>query len=349
MHKWYENQACDSGVVLASQVCLLRSIDGFPFGEKIDDDEQEMLADRVTEAAFAAGEPLGLYFGIRELKESRKKERASLIGQLTIPAMMLGTSSAPRLLTTEDDAVSILIGGTEHVCIQVSWPGLHLQEAYDMARFLDDGINEKMGYSYSSQYGYLTASPLYTGTGLVSSCLLHLPYTEKGGELERFVKEAKDAGYSLSAHFHGKMQAPGEVYRLKNTRTIGVSEHEILAGLTALANRVSEREHEIWEKLSHKERMLEIDQMYRSYGLLKYARDLGGEETLEYLSSMRSAYLHRVWASDRRPPLFAMMLGSQKNVLKAGAVRGDVHTHSLRAAKIRDLLQPIHESDWEEL
>ncbi len=349
MRKWYENQACDSGVVLASQVCLLRSIDGFPFGEKMDAAEQEMLADKVTEAALAAGEPLGLYFGIRELKESRKKERASLIGQLTIPPMMLGTAPAPRLLTTEDDAVSILIGGTEHVCIQVSWPGLHMQEAYDMARYLDDGINEKAGYSYSDQYGYLTASPLYTGTGLVSSCLLHLPCTEKGGDLEKAVKESKEAGYSLSAHFHGKLQAPGEVYRLKNDKTLGVSEHETLAGLKALANRISEREQEIWGKLSHKDLMLEIDQMYRAYGLLKYARSLSGEETLEYLSSMRSAYLHRIWDNDRRPPLFAMMLGSQKNVLKAGGVKGDEHTHSLRAAKIRDLLQPIHESDWEEL
>ena len=348
MHKWYEDDDCDRSVILASQVCLLRNVEGLPFAERMDPMQTQELIDTVTEAAAGAAGSMGILLEGQDLTASMRAERAGLIAALTLPPRLLGSCGQARLLTGEEDRISILIGGTEHICIQVSCPGSKLQDAYQTARRLDEEINRKIRYSFSSQYGFLTASPLYTGTGLAASCYMHLPFLEKAGGIDRAVTEAKKAGCSLQAHFHGKVQSPGEVYSVRNISTLGISEHEILAALSAIAGRLALREDQCWEELAGKDLVSQMDQMFRAYGLVKYARILGGDESLELLSSVRSGYLRQIWESDVRPPLFAMMIGSQKNVLKKRAEAEKKSIQYLRAEMIRERLPQIRETDQEE-
>jgi len=345
MSKWYENAECDTDVVIGGQLCLVRNVDGYPFEAKMSRQEQTELLDRVCQAVREEESRLGIYFELRGLSDIDNCYRSSLIGRLAIPPLMLGTSGSPGLLVTPDESVSILVNGTEHICIQVSSAGRHMKEIMELASRVDEAINMHLPYAFSRKYGYLTASPLYTGTGMSASYLLHLPNLERDQLAGKYARELAQFGFTLRGHFHGNGQAPADVYRLKNRKTLGLSEEETLSALEHLTGQLSQQEKRVWSDRSDDEKKTATDQMYRAYGLLKYARDLDFEETLEYLSYVRSGYQYHVWDSGCEPDIFAMMIAVQDAVMISGQADddNDIQSGIRRASYIRSTLPGIEE------
>ena len=318
MHKWYEDRECSEGVVIGGQVCLVRNISGYSFESRMDPQDQEELREKVFEAVREEESRLGLYFEERDLSDLSGCSRTSLIGRLAIPPLMLGTSEKVGLLLTPDEAVSILVNGTEHICIQVSCPGKHISQAYETAQRVDDALNAHLAYAFSDRYGYLTASPLYTGTGLMASYLLHLPYLERSSLTGTYSKELARFGFTLRGHFHGSSSAPGQIYRIKNSRTLGMSEIELIASLERLTDQISSSAEQTRSERDKAQAEIETDQTYRAYGLLKYARELDFDETLEYLSYVRSGCQNHIWDCSGDMDIFSLMIGMQDAVLISG-------------------------------
>lgn len=346
MHKWYEDPACNDAVVIGGQVCLVRNIATYFFESKLAPEQQAALAREVGIALHAEESRLGIYFEFHDLAGLDNRGRSGLVGSLALPPMMLGKSEHPVLMTSSDESVSILINGIEHICIQVSCAGRHIHEAYDEAMRIDDAINYHLPYAFSNRYGYLTASPLYTGTGMTASYLLHLPSLVRGQTIERYSKELGRVGFTLRGHFHGNRKAPADVYRVKNSKTLGMSETEILTALENLTGRICVQEDHTWMGSSEKKKAAQIDQMFRAYGLLRYARDLGYDETLEYLSCVRSGYRYGIWEGESQPDTFAMMIGIQDAMLAPGPEQeGEVQAGVRRADYIRSVLPEILENE----
>ena len=63
---------------------------------------------------------------------------------------------------------------------------------YEQARQLDDRLEDRLSFAFSSQFGYLTACPTNVGTALRVSLMLHLPALKMTGQLERAVRAARD-------------------------------------------------------------------------------------------------------------------------------------------------------------
>ena len=63
------------------------------------------------------------------------------------------------IICSDDEAVSLVLNGDDHIRLQILAPGLELKSCYDEADKLDDYLNAKFPYAFSSKYGYLTAIP----------------------------------------------------------------------------------------------------------------------------------------------------------------------------------------------
>ncbi len=70
--------------------------------------------------------------------------------------------------------MSILINEEDHLRIQAFLGGLRLQEAWRVARQIDQ-LLEDLGYAFDSRFGFLTTCPTNIGTGLRASVMIHLP------------------------------------------------------------------------------------------------------------------------------------------------------------------------------
>ncbi len=319
MRRWYESEESNRGIIVGGQVYFVRNVEGYPFEDKMSEAQQQELAETVCDALREAQDGLPVRFRYFNLTEMKGYEQQAMIGRLAVPPLMYVKGHQMGLLLSEDESVSILINGKEHICIQVSCAGAHIQEAVRIANDVDDRLNQHSRYAFSRKYGYLTASPLYTGTGMSASYLLHLPYLEKKQLIGQLEKGLGQYGFSLRAQFHGQTGAPGSIYRVRNRKTLGLSESEIISALEHLTGQTVEQERKVAEQVLKGSRLQEEDQMYRAYGLLKYARDLNYDETMEYLSIARTGDLNGVWHSDRPVGSFAMMVDVQDAVLSSEA------------------------------
>ena len=341
MLSWYEQEACDPGVIVGGQVCLVRNIDGFPFAGKMTREQRMQLSDIVRRAVQAEEERLQTHFTYIPLSGEAESNCGSLISSLAIPPNMHGDAEEEGLLLSEDESVSILIGGREHLCIQASCAGQKVRLALKTVNAVDDAINRHLPYAFSSKYGYLTASPLYTGTGMQISYLLHLHYLEKKRKIAKIEKEFAQYGFSLRQHFSGEGEAPGCIYRIKNRKTLGLSEAEILSALEFLAQSLQQNENNAFRQRTLEEEQKDLDQIYRAYGLLRYARELDCEEAQNYLSFLRLADRHRIWGEDLLTGRFSSMVKIQDAVLLQQTEDSQTETSRLRADYIRSILPEV--------
>lgn len=332
MRKWYEMDECNQRLVIGGQIYLVRNIMGYPFEAKMNEEQQKALMAAVCYAVRESEEELQKKFKFIHLSELKEYEQQALIGKLSMPPQMYEKHHESGLLLSEDESVSVLVNGMEHLCIQVSCPGNHIQEAMALAGRVDDCLNQYLKYAFNKKYGYLTSSPLYMGTGMSASYLLHLPYLEKKSMTHQMEKQIGQYGYSLRPHFDGQTEAPGSIYRIRNRKTLGLSESEIISALEHLAGQLAEQEELLAKQYLNEDRLSQVDPMYRAYGLIKYARKLGYDETMACLSLIHTGDLYHVWPGQTEVSPFATMLNISDAVLSAGA---DMSISSSERGRVR--------------
>ena len=67
-------------------------------------------------------------------------------------------------MLSEDEASSLILGGDDHIRIQLLSPGLNLDELWARMDRMDDYVNERFSYAFDDKYGYLTSFPTNVGT-----------------------------------------------------------------------------------------------------------------------------------------------------------------------------------------
>jgi protein arginine kinase len=79
----------------------------------------------------------------------------------------------------------------------------------------------------------------------------------------------------------------GNFFQLSNQTTLGKSEEELLDHLAKIVRQVVAYEREAREVLQRDAAGVIADKVWRAYGLLRYARSLSFDETMNLLSGVR--------------------------------------------------------------
>ena len=67
-----------------------------------------------------------------------------------------GMNEDGSILINDEENICIMIGGENHLNIQVFNEGLELENTLNLAIEIEEKIGEILGYSISKKYGYLT-------------------------------------------------------------------------------------------------------------------------------------------------------------------------------------------------
>ncbi len=308
MDKWYEKPACNIGTVICGQVCVIRNAAGYPFAHRMNAQQKQELVQAAARAIAQSDKLSALQMEFYDLRDYTDTMKERMISRLIIPPFMIEEGSPVQVFVTPDESISIILGGSEHICIQVSTPGKTVLEAYNTANMIDDELNRTIPYAWNSKYGYLTENPVYTGTGLSVSYMLHMPYMERKQKTAKYTRELGQLGFLLNEHFKGKTFAPGDIFRIRNRKTLGLSEGEILSALEQLTAMIASREENERNRQLEEQELSETNRICRGYGILKYARCLGYNEAMTCLSGARTGDNAGLWNSDVPVGAFAAML-----------------------------------------
>ena len=274
---WYLQSGKDSDVVLSTRIRFLRNIEGFPFYLK-DKKQLEEMRNKIKDNLYLIGYGLK-FFKLKDMDEITKQ---SLVEKNLITSQFARNKMGQNaILLNDEENICIMINEQDHLKIQVFSSGLELENTLNFAIELDQKLDDVLGYSKSKKYGYLTSYPNNCGTGLKASVFLQL----SGLTETRNIRSIFNAlsGFEINIK---PIEDLKSVYEISNTKTLGITEQEIINGIKVIAEKVTDQERQV-RKFLAKDGITLGDKIYRSYGILSNCKKISFEEAKEYISTLK--------------------------------------------------------------
>jgi protein arginine kinase len=182
-----------------------------------------------------------------------------------------------------------MINEEDHLRLQSLRSGFAVNAAYSEVEAIDREVGARVPYAYHAEFGYLTACPTNTGTGLRASVLIHLPGLVLTKEIGKVLTGLQQMGLTYRGLYGEGSEVIGNFFQMSNQTTLGRSEEELLDHLVRVVRHVVEREEESRRVLLRDAGYIIEDKLWRAYGTLRYARSLTFEEAMNFLSGVRLA------------------------------------------------------------
>lgn len=311
MGKWFEEIVADKPNIVSSRVRLVRNWGEYVFPSRLTDEEGGELVSRLSLGLKHLGELDGKAYKYTCLKELKELDRRALRERRVINSSIAEKKSPVGLILSESEDVSLVLNGTDHVRLQVISAGLHLDQCYQEADKIDDYINARFPYAFDEKYGYLTSFPTNVGTGMRASVIIHLPTLSMGKKFGSLLSGMGRFGVSIRGVNGEGRENYGALYEIFNQTTMGRTERELIALITKVAIHLDEQENQVRRMTQENHCLEREDEVYKSYGVLKYARRLSIKDAQTFLSQLMLGISDGLIELEEPCPVYRLMLGIQ--------------------------------------
>lgn len=278
---WYKEQ--NPEIVISTRIRLARNLKDVPFPHMLRSKEE--ISNKIKDAVFNSGSTLATDFEDVNLDKISDVEKKKLSEAHLLSRQML-TGANHHCLINKDKTMSLMIMEEDHIRQQVILGGYKLDEAYEICNKVDDVLSENLDFAFDEKLGYLTACPTNVGTGLRASVMLHLPALSMTGRIDRIVQSAGNVGIAVRGYDGEGSKAEGFFYQISNQITMGATEHEIIDRVKNVTDQIISFEKEARESILKNNKTELEDRVWRSYGVLKYARKITSKEATSMLSDV---------------------------------------------------------------
>lgn len=278
---WYLQTSKDSDVVKSTRINFKRNIKNYKI--HLDDLELKEIEKKIEDNIYAIGYGLKL-LRLKDMDEITKK---SLVEKnLISPTFLVKKGETGSILINDEENICIMIGGDDHLNIQVFSSGLELENTLNLAIEIEEKIGEILGFSINKKYGYLTRRLTDLGTGLKASVMVHLPALVKTGNIGKMLDVVRDFNMEVTGEYGKTTKDQEDIYQISNKQTLGTTEKEIVNNLKVIIKKLEEQERTARKMLTKDSIELE-DMVLRSYGILTNCRKISYEEAKELLSNIK--------------------------------------------------------------
>ena len=281
MNKWYEMNSKNDDVVVSSRIRLARNLANYRFADRISAEEAVELIENVSEAVKKKYDSEFNCILMKDCSENKKK---ALKEKRQISNALVNRKDSAVLLSS-DESLSIMLNAEDHIRIQALSNGMNISEAFRKANELDDFLDSEFDYAFDEKYGYKTTYPTNVGTGLRAGYTLHLPGLATAKRISKIATELGRFGVKMKA-VYGDDVGYGDFYQVATQKTLGQTEQEIINDLNDVVMQIIKQEREQRSYLYEKDRVKLEDGVYRSYGVLKYARKLTLRDSLTLIGEI---------------------------------------------------------------
>lgn len=235
-----------------------------------------------------------------------------------------------------------MVNEDDHLRIQCMASGLDLNTPLAKAFAIDDAIEAYLNIAFDEKMGYLTACPTNLGTGLRASVLLHLPALVMTQQLSKIVNISPQLGLAIR-NFFGEDNA-GNIFQIDNQLTLGFKEQELIDNLNSTVTEIISHEREARKALLNYSPDKLANRVWRSFGILKYARFISENEMLDLVSKVRLGVDLDIIDETKPELLNILLFASQKNYIQNLQQNENMTPQEIdkqRAHIIRKILQEL--------
>ncbi|MBI4347731.1 MAG: protein arginine kinase [Elusimicrobia bacterium] len=284
---WVEPRGPEHDVVLSSRVRVARNLRRNPFPSVASAKASATVLAAAFDAAKKAPALKGAAF--LRLDELEAVERLFLVERRLISQLLAAEPKARGAVVGEREILSVMVNEEDHLRAQAIDSGLCVKELWDGLDRLDEQLSESLDFAADPRWGYLTACPTNTGTGLRASALVHLPALALTGRLNGVLQGLPRLGLSARGMYGEGTKVIGDFYQISNATTLGRAEGTVVDEVSAAVKALVARERDARKSLAEDEHRIRLeDLVYRGLGALTHARCISFEETMQHLSYLRA-------------------------------------------------------------
>jgi len=283
---WMRDNGPENDIVLSTRIRLARNFQNETFPTIAEESSLENVSSFMKEnyenKSFHTYEDLSFI----EVDRLSPIEKRVLVEKHLI-SPNLTKARRPGVLLSKSEQLSIMVNEEDHIRIQLYFPGFQPKRALEDAFKLDDWLEEKVDFAFDENLGYLTSCPTNVGTGMRASVMIHLPALVITKRINQMIPAINQFGFVVRGIYGEGTEALGNIFQVSNQITLGKSEEDIIADLENVLIQLIEQEREARNYLMHHSGIELENQIFRSYGVLKYGRIIESQEAAGRISNVR--------------------------------------------------------------
>lgn len=336
---WMRVDGPENDIVLSTRIRLARNFDKeiFPIIANEDDlrNVTNFMKENYHEKSFGDFNNLSFI----EMENLSHIEKRVLVEKHLI-SPYLTKARASGVLVSENEQLSIMVNEEDHIRIQLYFPGFQIKQALEHAFQLDDWLEEKIDFAFDERWGYLTSCPTNVGTGMRASAMIHLPALVFTKRINKMIPAINQFGFVVRGIYGEGSEALGNIFQVSNQITLGKSEEDIVEDLESVIINLVEQEREARRYLMETSGTQLENQIFRSYGILKYGRIIESQEAAGRISNVRLGIDLGIITDVSQNVLTELMVLTQPGFLQqyAKKVLTSSERDILRATLIRERL-----------
>jgi len=284
--EWLRGSGPESDIVISSRVRLARNLSRFPFLTRATEEQRSEIHESIRRALAHLGLAENGHCYV-DLAESNDLTSRFLLERHLISRELANGSGGRGVLFNKSEMLAVMVNEEDHLRIQAIRAGFEVDGAFAEIKSIDDRLDEELEFAYSDEFGYLTACPTNVGTGMRASVMLHLPALVFTKQVDKVFASVTKINLAVRGFYGEGTQASGDFYQISNQVTLGIGEEDILELLGRVVPKIVTYEREVRDHLLSKDRLSLEDRIWRAFGVLKAARSISSEETMDLLSSVR--------------------------------------------------------------
>lgn len=283
--EWLKGTGPNSDIVMSSRIRVARNLVDYPFSHWASKrQEREVL--KASEATLQKSKLLKGSMTVH-MNEISDLDKQFLLERHLISREHILRPECKSVIIGDKEIISIMVNEEDHLRIQIMQSGLNLMQGWRIADQLDDDLSKDLVFAYDKKWGYLTACPTNTGTGLRASVMLHLPALVMTKQINRVIQAITKLGMVVRGLYGEGTEAEGNLFQISNQITLGRSETEIVDHIEQIIRQLIGHEESARKQLLKQNQNILQDTICRALGTLRNAYIISSKETIHHLSMLR--------------------------------------------------------------
>lgn len=283
--EWLRGLGPDSEIVISSRIRLARNVAKMPFSHWATKQQSQQVL-KICKDAIDANDSMEGSIFVR-VEELNSIDKQFLLERHLVSKELIVKSDSKAVAIGDKEIIAIMVNEEDHMRIQVVQSGFNLRQAWQIIDSLDAELGKKIDFSFSSEFGFLTACPTNTGTGMRASVMLHLPALVITKQINKVLQTISKLSLTARGFYGEGTQASGNFFQISNQTTLGNTEIDIIDNIERIIKQIVMHEQAARKILNTQHKTEFQDRIQRALGVLKSAYIITSNETTELLSMVR--------------------------------------------------------------
>ncbi len=274
-----------SPIWLATHFTVSRNLASYSFPQMLKEKDAAKVAEKLKKKLLGSKQLNNpQYCNIDELTSAQKEY---LCDYFYLPTGITQSVAHQGVIVDDTTQFLALINQNNHLSLRYIESGCDWNETWNRLMQCESELEKALHFAFSPKFGFLSADPIRSGTGLTTQTFLHLPALIFAEALPKFLREERSPEVIIKGLNGDGEEFIGDLVIVENSYSLGVSEDQILDKVHSISTKLMLSELELRKQIRESAPGELLDKIGRFFGILKHAQRIDTKEAMAALSLLK--------------------------------------------------------------